>query len=275
MLKHTNLEVSGWHDAWLERTLPAFRLYTHITSYTLSLAVLTLGLLGYFGIRRSLRQLKNCENNADARATIYKKINKRVRKVCRGHFYVANVYLLNVLLIALVDAYIGAVSIHQNVNEHPEAWSSDFVIRLVAFCLYLIVLFSSALFLAPFVQMVAITWVLARFARKRGVDTLADYIPEATFYSTHIAQLWSMVCFFIIAWWAPIHEGSAMTRMLILQACIGSAVAWLDASFVFNFCARKLADKDLNISTGMNILTSCDLLDQKPLHLTIECALIH
>jgi hypothetical protein len=39
-------------------------------------------------------------------------------------------------------------------------------------------------------------------------------------------------------------------RWIILEAAIGSSLSWIDASFAFNFCYRRLADKDFTLGSG-------------------------
>lgn len=241
MLEDQTLEVTGWHAQWISRTLPAFETYTTIVLTGLSIAVLVLALIGVFSMRRHSKELKA---NPDNRTAIFKKINKRVLKSCRGHWAVANVYMLNVFIISMVDAYIGASAIRQDVSEHPSHWTSSAMLELASYCLFLIVVFTMSFIVAPLLQMLLITYGL----KKRGVSTLAEYIPEARVWSTHIAQLWAMTCFFIEAWWAP--ERGSFWRFVLLQATIGSSVAWLDASFAFNFRADKLADDDFELNTG-------------------------
>lgn len=244
------VEISGWHAAWLERSLPALNTYTELVAWALSFALITLGVTGCLGVRRSVFQLKNSEDNADSRAAAYRNINRRILKVCRANFYISNILLLNILIFAAVDAYVGLVTLSNDATENPERWDSEFTFEVVAYCAYISALFAGALFLAPLAQMVLITWVLGRFTRKAGGNTLADFIPEARYFTTYIAQIWTMVCFFITAYWPPLNEDTSMKRWLVLQACLGSAVAWLDASFMFNFCARRLVGEDLVISHG-------------------------
>ncbi|KAK5126981.1 hypothetical protein LTR85_008340 [Meristemomyces frigidus] len=240
------VDITGWHAEWITRTLPAFETYTTIVVNGLSVAILVLALIGFFGIRRNSKELKA---NPDNRAAIFKKINKRVKKSCRGHWAIANVYMLNVVVIAMVDAYIGISAISKDVNEHPSNWTRGAITEVAMYCLFLLVVFATTWIVVPLLQMLLITYSLARFAKKRGVSTLADYIPEARMWSTHIAQIWSMACFFIVAWWVP-DDGTSFWRFVVIQASVGSAVAWLDASFAFNFRANMLAEDDFKVSTG-------------------------
>lgn len=62
--------------------------------------------------------------------------------------------------------------------------------------------------------------------------------------STVIAQLWCMATFFV-TWSSPDGESFCSTfRFVILQACVGSSTAWLQASFAFNFCADAIEHVD-------------------------------
>jgi hypothetical protein len=47
-----------------------------------------------------------------------------------------------------------------------------------------------------------------------------------------------------------IQNNDSLVRWIILEAAIGSSLTWLDASFAFNFCYKKLADKNFNLGSG-------------------------
>ena len=93
--------------------------------------------------------------------------------------------------------------------------------------------------------MLAVTSFLARL---KGNGDLTDFIPEARFLSTHIAQMWCMMAFFGVSWWSPDDDSNSFWRHVMLQACIGSAAAWLEASFVFNFRSENL--EDVKVAAG-------------------------
>lgn len=172
-------------------------------------------------------------------------MNKKVLRVTRGHFYVANVYMLHVLLLAMVDAVICAITLGKDASDDPEGWTKELVLEVALYCVYLLGIFAASFVLVPLIQMLLITWVLAGSSIKNGKNILSDYIPEARFTSTHIAQIWAMLSFFLVAWWPP--AGSyTLWRYVALQACVGSAFAWLEASFAFNFRSDVLHDRELN-----------------------------
>ena len=202
--------------------------------------------MGYFNIRQSTSELAA---NPSKRTEILIKMNKKVLKVTRGHFYVAITYMVHVLALGMVDAVICAMTLGKDATDNPEAWTSRLIVELTLYCLYLILIFVGSFLLMPLAQILFVTYVLTRVGKKHGSITLADYIPEARFTSTHVAQIWSMGSFFLIAWWAPTENGS-IWRYVVLQACFGSALTWLEASFAFNFRADTLHDKELRVTSG-------------------------
>lgn len=124
----------------------------------------------------------------------------------------------------------------------------NFVFQLIGFSLFLGVLFTLAFVVVPMLQMVLATYLLARFVRKDQSKSLNDYVPEARLITTHVAQFWTFACLLLTVFWMPTYYTTV--RFVALQAAWGSAIAWMDAAFAFNFCAEKLADKDLNLSTN-------------------------
>lgn len=242
MLDHDIAVPAGWQTAWLERTLLSLHCYTTITSYTLSLAIIALGVGGFISIRRSTKKLAADPSN---RQTIFSLMNKKLLKVTKGHFFIANIYMLNVLCITMIDAVISAIALKKDMSTDAEAWTTELMVEVAVYCVYLLVIFVAAFVLVPLVQILLVTWCLVRFSKKY---TPADFTPEARFFSTHIAQIWSMMSFFVVSWWAPASDNS-FWRYVLLQACFGSAIGWLEASFVFNFRADKLQVEHLDISS--------------------------
>lgn len=246
-LDHDVQMPAGWQTQWLSRTLPSLRLYTTITSYLLSFTIIALGVGGFVAIRRSTKNLANDPSN---RSAIFRGMNKKLLRVTRGHFAVANIYMLHVFAITMVDAVICFLALRDDVSSGSEAWTAQLIAEVAMYCSYLLAIFAAAFILVPLLQMLFITWMLARVSRRNSRDMLADYVPEARFFSTHIAQIWSMLCFFGVSWWAPAAEDASIWRFVALQACLGSTVAWLDASFALNFRFDRLADKEFKLSTA-------------------------
>lgn len=246
MLDHDITMKAGWQTAWLERTLPALRCYANALSYAMSLAIVFLAVKGFLAMHRGNKALRA---DPSRRSEIFSVMNKKVHKVTKGHFYVAVIYLVNVFVFAMVDALIGAFQLGKDAVEDPEAWTTQLVFELVLYVVFLLAVFGATFFLFPLLQMLLVTYGLSRISEKRGSNSLADYIPEARFTSTHLAELWCLVCFCIEAWWSP-AAGYSLWRYTALHACFGSALTWLDVSFVFNFCSDKLQDEDLAVNSG-------------------------
>jgi hypothetical protein len=232
-----------WQTEWLHRSLEPLRNYIIVASYALSLIIIALGITGFITIRRSTKKLVNEPSN---RASIFQTMNKKVLRITKGHFYVAHLYLLNVIVITLVDAYVCFRALKDDASENPEAWNTTAVLEISVYCLYLLTVFLAAFTLFPLAQMLLVTSFLARFRKNHDLET---FIPEARFFSTHTAQIWSMMSFFVVAWWAP-AESHSIRRYIVVQACFGSALAWLEASFAFNFHADKLEQEDLDATSG-------------------------
>ncbi|KAK3670553.1 hypothetical protein LTR78_009521 [Recurvomyces mirabilis] len=240
------VEISGWHAGWISRTLPAFDLYANITQDVLLLSITLLGIYSFFRLRSYGQQLKA---NPSDRAAIFKRLDATVLRGCRANWYIAMLFFLNALAISGVDAYIGIVAIKDDVNQDPTGYDKQFIIEAAVYVAYITVVFMTTFFVVPLLQMLLVTSILARVMRKRGLISLSGHMLEARVYSTNIAQIWTIVLFFAMAWWKPSTDAS-LTRWIMLQAAMGSSLTWLDASFAFNFCFKKIADKDFTIGDG-------------------------
>ena len=117
-------------------------------------------------------------------------MNKKLLKVTKGHFFVAIFYMVNVFVITMVDAVICATTLSKDASSDPTAWTTKLLLEVAVYCVYLLAIFVAAFFLVPLVQLLCITWLLARFSNRYGKNVLIDFIPEARFFSTHIAQIW-------------------------------------------------------------------------------------
>ncbi|KAK3704397.1 hypothetical protein LTR37_013820 [Vermiconidia calcicola] len=228
MLEHDIPIPKGWQSAWLHRTLPALQWYTTIASSASSSSV---------------------EARSDwlptQRFTARYFGHKKTQRIAKGHFFIANIYIVHALVIAVVDAVLCAGALSNDVAAEPELWTRDAILEVALYCGFLLVVFLATFFLVPLLQMLAVTSFLARL---KGTGDLTDFIPEARFLSTHIAQMWCMMAFFGVSWWSPDNDSNSFWRHVMLQACIGSAAAWLEASFVFNFRSENL--EDVRVAAG-------------------------
>ncbi|KAK5117661.1 hypothetical protein LTR62_005084 [Meristemomyces frigidus] len=241
-----SIDITGWHAAWLTRSLPAFTLYTNLTLNTLLFATCALGLATFFRLRSYNSQLKADPSN---RASIFSRLDATVLKGCRANWYIAVLYLVNAFAISCVDAYIGVVALKEDVGADPQGYDREFVTEAVLYCAYLTVVFLTTFFFVPLMQMLVVTSFLAGYMRRKGLTSLARHVLEARVYSTNIALMWTTVLFFVMAWWVPSDDGS-LARWIVLQAAMGSSIAWLDASYAFNFCSDRFADKDWTVGDG-------------------------
>ena len=252
MLDHEiTMSEDDWRTTWLERTLRPLHCYTNGISYALSLTIIALGLAGYISIRRATKQLTA---NPSHRAEITSKMHKKVLKVTRGEFVVAKIYLLHVLILTLVDAFVCVTALRDDVKSDPDAWTGELVTSISMYCVYLFAIFAIVFFLLPFLQIVLFTKLLVRFSNKQGgTNILSEYTPEVRFLSTHLALAWCMAAFFVTAFWSPASD-SSFWRFVVLQGSIGSAIAWLQISFVFNFRFENLEDVDVAAGGAKDLL---------------------
>lgn len=194
------IAVDGWRSAWLARDAPVFDIYLCSTLLILSLTTFSINLTASIKSRRDARTLEENPNN---RASLFARAIRRGINVCRANWVIAVFYLLNALFLACVDAWIGVMAIKKDVGENAGEYDAGFWWELAAYCAYVFVIFFSTLVIVPALQILAATAILARFMRKRGVSTLAEYVPQARAFSTHIAQSWALVTFAIMALWEP------------------------------------------------------------------------
>ena len=132
-------------------------------------------------------------------------------------------------------------SYHSQLKQHADQITFQ---AIALYCTYLFVLFMASFVFIPLLQMLAVTWGLTRLGKK---SALSDYVPEARNVSTVAAFLWTAVCFWIAVRWPLVDEKDhAAVRFGIFEACFGSALAWLEASHLFNFNADAIGDSNLN-----------------------------
>ncbi|KAK5174385.1 uncharacterized protein LTR77_001465 [Saxophila tyrrhenica] len=243
MDREIDMPCGSWQTQWIERTYNPLRSYILLASYALSLTIICLGVVGFFTIRRSTKELIN---DPAHRTSIFTAMNKKVLRITKGHFFVAHVYLLNVIVITLVDAIVCFLVLKDDAVSDPSVWNTTAVLEVAIYSFYLLALFTAAFTLFPLAQMLVVTRFLARFKRHHDLDS---FVPEARFFSTHVAQIWCMLTFFVVAWWAPAQSNS-VRRYVAVQACFGSALAWLEASYAFNFHSDKLEQDDLEAVSG-------------------------
>ncbi|KAF2766507.1 hypothetical protein EJ03DRAFT_330001 [Teratosphaeria nubilosa] len=246
--------IDGWKEQWIQRTLPNFVYYALCMTVGLSMLV---GLIAILNIRtmRPLRRELAGMTSASDRAGLYSRFDQCTQTACRRHYAVAWAYVVNFMAIATVDMYISMTALTKEAAEHSDSWTWEAILLVATIVGVSTAGFVASFVLVPLAQMLFATWALNRFAQKNGSETLSKYIPMARIYSTHAAQLWAMACFLIMAFWPSFDNTPVrLVRWLILEACVGSACAWIDASTAFNFYSDKLEDFELGNTRLRNIL---------------------
>ncbi|KAK4892541.1 hypothetical protein LTR27_009005 [Elasticomyces elasticus] len=241
---HETIRISGWQADWLNRSMPAFRYYQSITTNLSLLAICILGLASYFGIRRCTKRVIA---GTERREIVLKEVEHRVLKTCRAQWYVAVFLLLNAVAVALVDGGISLATMTNEITTKPEKYDARFFAELILFIIWITTAFVATLVLVPLAQIRLATSLLKRRMRKNGDTSLAAYMPEARIYSTHAAQIWTMISFMVMASWSPMAGG--FWRYFLLEATIGSALTWLDVSFVLNFAYEAISCQDFSSGT--------------------------
>lgn len=221
---HKMLEIKGWRAGWLERELPAFQNYVNGLTISLQLCIIALGLLTAFKMRGYKKELLA---KTSSRAGTFARLDQTVMKICRGHWVISLVFLLNTMVISCVDAYVSLGALSKDISEDPTAYDGAAIVEIGLYCVFILALFLTTFFVVPLIQMLLLTSVLARFMRKRGLTTLAPYIQEARLCSTHIAQFWTIAAFLMMAWWVPtVSDQSRLSLVKRLIANSMTAIEW-------------------------------------------------
>ncbi|CAK4032822.1 Hypothetical predicted protein [Lecanosticta acicola] len=238
---------AAWARAWLTRTYRPLECETLAVCYSVSLVMLFIGIRQLVSMRGARRAI---EQDASNRAVIFAASNKRLARATRTQFYITLVYLFHALAIWMVDAAIGIYAIKDDVVANPQSYDLRIWLELAINAVTMVALFSAVFILFPMMQMLGVGYLIAKFHRTNDTDgTLAAYVPAARIVTTQMSHLWMMLGFFVIAWW-PVNE-SSFTRILVLEASLGSAMAWLHASSAFNFRADHLSAVEVQPLLGV------------------------
>ena len=240
------IEMSGWKAEWITREFPALHYYTVALSYVLSIWMLFIGGRTLYNQRKCRREL---EHNPSTRTAVLAAHDKRLLSSTRTVFGLSLVFLIHTLAIWTVDAGIGIFFLKTSISDHPYEIDGTFLLELANMTLTFTLYMVAAFVLFPLLQMILVTLVLTRVHKRNNSRTLSAFIPEARIVSTHMAQLWLMLGYFIVAWW-PVEDNSTL-RIVAVEAALGSGFAWLDASFAFNFCYKRLADVEFAGNPGV------------------------
>lgn len=251
-LDHEIPPPEGWATAWVDRDYAPLDWYIFAVALSLSFLMIFIQMRGALQIIRARKELDADPSN---RAAIFKKIHKRALKTDRGLFKIALAYMANTLVVTLVDGCIAIFVLVKDASDNPEVWDKQMIISVASYVAYLVVLFMASFVLVPLLQMFAVTWALTRFSRK---NKLSDYVPQARSYSSLIAFLWAAACFCIVCGWPVVgNSDQTATRFVILEAAWGSALAWLEAAFLFNFLSHAIGEKELSSNSRVGEVSVC------------------
>lgn len=246
---------TGWRTAFLKRSLPALQCYTLLASLILTSIFVYTVTRAAIGRSRSTQELAA---NPSQRAAILSRREKNAVAETRTIFCVALVYMANACMFIAVDGVIAFLVLSKDVKSNPDVWTWEMISALALYCVYLFVLFMASFVFIPLVQMLASTWGLTRFSKK---NVLSDYVPQARRISTLAAMMWAVFSFCFAATWSSVgKETYPALRFTVIEACLGSATAWLEASFIFNYCAANIGDSELNGGNGVTEVGRCQFI---------------
>ncbi|EME50328.1 hypothetical protein DOTSEDRAFT_69005 [Dothistroma septosporum NZE10] len=235
---------AAWTESWLARTHDGLHIETLAVVYLLALSAAFIGLRALFMLRRCGKDLAADPSD---RTQTYLDCTKRVKKCTQRQWFISNIYLLHAIAIWIVDASIGVWAIHNDIVSNPKQYSAGMWIELAFHSVSLLAIFMAVFFIFPLVQVMGIGFLVRRSGAARA--SLVDYAPEVRILSTHIAQLWAMLGFMIIAWW-PVFDNT-FHRLVICEAVFGSALVWQHISFAFNFRSEQLQEVEVQPLLGV------------------------
>lgn len=257
----------GWPYLWVSRELPALNYYTLALLALLAVTIIYVHISALLALRRLRKE--PITTTSDAAAQV-KKIEACTRGYARTHFKIGCAFIANALLLIGVDGLIGLFVLVKDVSTNPAAYDKEMLVSIALYVVYLLVLFVGSFILAPLLQMMALTWALRRFGQK---NRLSDYVPQARIFSSIIAQAFALNAFSLVcnrSIVASDSQSEASMRFVVLEAVWGSALAWLEASFIFNYLSHAIGDKELNSGNGVgevsNTITRTVVMCPKSMH---------
>ena len=230
-----DLSMSPWKEGWLARSSTLFTRYNAITSMGLSLSILYYAVQSFRHMRRTSKELTL---NPSSRAVLHAETARHMRKTSKRHYYVATLYLVNCVVIAMIDGGIALDTILVDVAVNPTRWTAEFGLALAIHSVTIFAFMMACVTLVPALQLALLARILSRYKR-----SLASCLPEARVITTHTAQLWAMASFYIISFSPPLSSAHPYVRWGLLLSAYGSAGAWLHASHAFNFCSDTFEEE--------------------------------
>lgn len=229
------ISISGWPKQWLQRELTSLHCETMMVVYAITFISLFIGVRALLRVRRCRKEL---EAEPSDRAAIIARSDKQLHKSTKTMFFLSHIYLIHSLALWAIDAGIGVSLLFQDVNKRPEDYTPTVWLDVAIQTTSMLAIFSAVFLIFPMLQIIGVAYIVKKSSPKNGDGTLSAYISEGRIVTTHLAQLWLTIGFCVVAWW-PVFE-MTVARLIVLEAVFGSGLAWLNASFAFNFRSETL-----------------------------------
>ncbi|KAF7186849.1 hypothetical protein HII31_11809 [Pseudocercospora fuligena] len=237
-----DITISGWQEAWLERTHPQLFQYCTTLTYTLAAISIFMSIRSLLLTRRCRREILE---EPSSRASIFATCDKKMLSITRCQFLVSSIFCFNTLAIWLVDAGISVFAVWNDVDSNPEAYTAQLWLDLAIATVSMLGLFIFVFMVFPMIQMMIFSWAFAKYhAKNASFDgTLAAYVPELRTLTTHLAQMWMMAGFLLMAFW-PVYFKSPL-RLTIAEAIYGSGLAWSHIATMLIWRSEEIANIEI------------------------------
>ncbi|EME87171.1 uncharacterized protein MYCFIDRAFT_209440 [Pseudocercospora fijiensis CIRAD86] len=240
-----DISISGWQEAWLERTHPQLFQYCLTLIYTLSAISLFLSIKSLLLTRKCRRELLQ---NPSSRAATFAACDKKMRGITRCQFLVSSLFCFHTLAIWLVDAGISVFAVWKDVDANPEAYTPQLWLDLGIASISMLGIFIFVFLVFPMLQLLLFSWAFAKFRPTKKQTscengTLGAHIPELRTLTTHLAQMWMMAGFLLMAFW-PVYFKSPL-RLTIAEAIYGSGLAWSHVAMMLNWRSEEIANLEI------------------------------
>lgn len=231
------VEISGFGAQWLDRK-PRWLNWIYI--FEIETFVWTICIFSLITTIRYLRAGKAAKaEGREIAPEVERKFRKRVQRMEKAWFGVSLVFMAQVVAMALMDGYFCVVALGNDAAQNE--WSASFTGELVLASLGMAALFLASFTLVPLAQMILTTYLLSRYIKKNDQSS-TELLRKARSISTSISFIFSMICLYLSICWSPMSH--TILRFVVLEAAWGSALAWLDAAYAFNYCSKQIAKND-------------------------------
>jgi len=237
---------------WLNRDSPALNTYG---SGLLVFNAITAVVLAAFSLFTKARHDKASRLAAADGRTLSKEQRdahtQRLHRVDKTMYKLAMFDMANLIAITLADGWLCMKGLGNTivVSHETTGWDYRVIMFYAAYIIFYFVVFTAAFTLFPMLQMILASRFLSRFSQRSDRHPLTHYLPMARGFSNAMSLTWTLCCLVVTLYWSPMSDNTIM-RYIVLESVWGSALAWLEGAFAFNFRADRLGDKDPSFSDG-------------------------